>query len=94
MVPLEEMTAAEEQGAEAGYDVQTAQVGVVIRRFVERGGVEAGERGVTLDDLIPPRTTERATAARTFGALLALATGGDLRVQQAAPYGLITIRLP
>eukprot|EP00931_Biecheleriopsis_adriatica_P122790 TRINITY_DN97830_c0_g1_i1.p1 TRINITY_DN97830_c0_g1~~TRINITY_DN97830_c0_g1_i1.p1 ORF type:complete len:575 (+),score=193.21 TRINITY_DN97830_c0_g1_i1:106-1830(+) len=91
-VPLEEVFEGKE--AEVKYDLTTAQVGVVIKKFVERGGQEAGERGVLLDDLIPPASTDRVTAAKTFGSLLALATAGDLFVQQSTAYGPIAISVP
>jgi len=82
--------APEEAAAGDGpYDLQTAQVGVVLRRFIERAGTEA----VDLDDVIPPQVTEKATAARTFAALLVLCTGGDLRPVQTEPFGPITISL-
>lgn len=94
-LPLEEISAAEaKEDDEASYDLQTAQVAVVLRRFVQVSGSEASDRDVTLDDLIPPSSTERATAARTFAALLTLATAGDFRVVQHMPYGPIAVSLP
>ena len=56
------------------FDAQTAQIGAVIRHFVEEK-----DGPVMLDDLMPPSCTEKITAARTFGCLLGLATGGGLQ---------------
>lgn len=70
------------------FDVQTAQIGAVIRHFVEEK-----DGPVMLDDLMPPSCTEKITAARTFGCLLGLATGGGLQVYQELPYGPISIAL-
>lgn len=71
-----------------GFDAQTSQVGTTIRKFVEES-----EAPVMLDDLMPPSITDKVTAARTFGCLLALATGGGLQVHQDLPYGPISIAL-
>eukprot|EP00930_Biecheleria_cincta_P017747 TRINITY_DN14006_c0_g1_i1.p1 TRINITY_DN14006_c0_g1~~TRINITY_DN14006_c0_g1_i1.p1 ORF type:complete len:579 (+),score=128.50 TRINITY_DN14006_c0_g1_i1:247-1737(+) len=92
--PLEDLAVDEMADAEAPYDLQTSQVGIIIRRFVQRREAEGGDQDVLLDDLLPPGTTDRATAARTFGSLLALATGGDLRVRQSAPFSPIAVSLP
>ena len=74
--------AAEAAEAEVSpFDAQTAQVGLVIRRFVEKGPAN-------LDDLISPGYTQRATAARTFAALLALATGGGIQARSSATASL------
>ncbi len=72
-VSMEAMEAMEGKG----FDAQTSQVGTTIRKFVEES-----EAPVMLDDLMPPSVTDKVTAARTFGCLLALATGGGL---QAGP---------
>jgi len=84
----------EEAAGQCGpYDHQTAKVGAVLRHFIERGSSEAGNRGVTLDDIIPPGTTDKATAAKTFAAVLVLATAGDLRVMQPMAYGPIAMSI-
>ena len=62
---------------EEHFDVQTAQVGIVIRRFME-----ASDGPVLLEDLIPARCTEKVTAARTFACLLSLASGGGLQAPE------------
>jgi len=83
-VSMEAMEAMEGKG----FDAQTSQVGTTIRKFVEES-----EAPVMLDDLMPPSVTDKVTAARTFGCLLALATGGGLQVHQDLPYGPISIAL-
>jgi len=68
------------------YDQQTAQVDAVLRRALE------GASGrTTLDDVIPPTSTQKDIAARMFGAILTLATAGDLKVEQSKAYGPIEI---
>lgn len=71
------------------YDEQTAQVAGVIFRHVEESSGEA--RGLTFDDLLPPSVTDKATAARTFLAVLMIGTAGELRVKQEEAYGPIVI---
>ena len=72
-------------GSDGGHDVQTAQVGLLMRRYLTEHGSSF------LDDMMPPRTTGRSTAARAFSSLLALATGGGLLLQQEEPYGPIYV---
>jgi len=71
------------------YDSQTAQVAGVLRRSLAQHTGQALQ--MTLDDMIPPSSTDKAVAARTFSALLTLATAGELRVEQGFPYGPIVI---
>ena len=73
--------------SDGSHDVQTAQVGLLIRRYL----AEQGES--FLDDIMRPSDTTRNTAARAFSSLLALATGGGLLLQQEEPYGPIHISL-
>ena len=73
---------------EEHFDVQTAQVGLVIRRFME-----ASDGPVLLEDLIPARCTEKVTAARTFACLLSLASGGGLQVLQCY-FGVMVLSSP
>ena len=72
---------------DGSHDVQTAQVGLVMRRYLSEQG------NSFLDDIMQPSTTSRSTAARAFSSLLALATGGGLLLQQEEPYGPIYISL-
>jgi len=75
----------------AKYDPQTAKVAAVMRCYMAR---RDEDRATTLDDVIPPRSTvDRATAARTFAAVLVLATSGELNVMQPMPYGPIALSL-
>lgn len=91
MAMASEIVEAAEIGAkDEQFDAQTAQVGAVIRRFVESND---GDGPVLLENLIPPSCTGKDTAARTFACLLSLATGGGLQVQQDVPYGPISIAL-
>jgi len=77
---------AQRRGGVEHYDNQTKQVGQVIKRCLS-----SSPSGASLDDLLPPGSTDRATAARTFHALLALASGGEFSVGQVAPYMPISI---
>mmetsp|Transcript_19452 Transcript_19452/g.61078 ORF Transcript_19452/g.61078 Transcript_19452/m.61078 type:complete len:513 (-) Transcript_19452:58-1596(-) len=83
-------------GKDLPYDVQTAKIGAVLRSSLERAGTEgeASTRGVTLDDIVPLQGTDRATAAKTFAAVLVLATAGELKVMQPMPYGPIAMSWP
>jgi len=77
---------------EVRYDEQTAHVAGILHRYLERSADES--RKMTLDDLIPPSTTDKAVAARTFLAVLTLATAGDFHAEQMQPYGPISISEP
>merc|ERR1712176_612614 len=77
---------------EVKYDLQTAQVAGVLHRYMEKSA--NASRKMTLDDLIPPNSTDKEVAARTFLAVLTLATAGDFCTEQSMPYGAITISLP
>lgn len=77
------------KGEAPRYDDHTAKVGEVLRRYVAASA--GAERCITLDDMLPPGKTDRATAARTFHALLTLATAGELVVDQRAPYVPVAI---
>lgn len=84
---------ANAQGNEdAVCDLQTEQVGALVRGFLA-SAAKASQNVVEFADLIPPAATDKATAARSFGAVLALATAGRLTVNQTQPYGSITLSL-
>lgn len=75
----------------AKYDPQTAKVAAVMRSYIAQ---RDEDRAATLDDVIPPRSNvDRASAARTFLAVLVLATSGELNVMQPMPYGPIALSL-
>mmetsp|Transcript_104338 Transcript_104338/g.185521 ORF Transcript_104338/g.185521 Transcript_104338/m.185521 type:complete len:496 (-) Transcript_104338:28-1515(-) len=73
-------------GSEA-QDDRTAEVGGIIRSCLR--GYDS--RSATFDTLVPPGQADRATAACTFAALLALASAGELLVEQAEPYAAMVI---
>eukprot|EP00930_Biecheleria_cincta_P073196 TRINITY_DN60511_c0_g1_i1.p1 TRINITY_DN60511_c0_g1~~TRINITY_DN60511_c0_g1_i1.p1 ORF type:complete len:493 (-),score=107.88 TRINITY_DN60511_c0_g1_i1:228-1706(-) len=74
-------------GSVEAQDDRTAQVCDIIRSCMRTDG-----HGVlSFDHLVPPGQADRATAACTFASLLALATAGELTVQQAEPYASILI---
>mmetsp|Transcript_132249 Transcript_132249/g.382355 ORF Transcript_132249/g.382355 Transcript_132249/m.382355 type:complete len:469 (+) Transcript_132249:94-1500(+) len=77
------------RGAAPKYDEPTTKVGDVLRRYI--AATAGAERCITLDDLLPPGKTDKATAARTFHALLTLATAGEFVVDQHLPYVPIAI---
>jgi len=80
------------KGAQAlHYDAQTAQVGTVLRKYAE-ANAGAGRR-LTIDDLLPAAATESAIAAKTFHALLTLATAGEFVIEQKKPYSAIAFSL-
>lgn len=68
-------------------DDRTAEVGEIIKGCLRK---DAGE-STAFDYLVPPGSSDRATAACTFAALLALASAGELLVQQSAPFAQILI---
>lgn len=78
--------ATEAIGPEA-QDDRTAEVGEIIRGVLRSGGVP----GAAFEDLVPPGAADRATAACTFSALLALASAGEFVLAQSEPYGRILI---
>lgn len=78
------------EDVEKKYDEQTAQVASILHHYMEKTG--GNSRKVTLDDLIPPSTTDKEIAAKTFLAILTLATAGDLRAEQLQPYGPIGVQ--
>lgn len=81
-----------QEEVEAKYDTQTVQVAGILQRYMNQS---AGEnRKMTLDDLIPPSTTDKEVAARTFLAVLTLATAGDLCAEQMQAFGPITLSAP
>jgi len=68
-------------------DDRTAEVGEIIRSCLR----SEESRSATFDTLVPPGQADRATAACTFAALLALASAGELVVEQAKPYAAMVI---
>eukprot|EP00928_Gymnodinium_smaydae_P024836 TRINITY_DN19983_c0_g5_i1.p1 TRINITY_DN19983_c0_g5~~TRINITY_DN19983_c0_g5_i1.p1 ORF type:complete len:621 (+),score=151.76 TRINITY_DN19983_c0_g5_i1:173-1864(+) len=79
-----------------GCDPLAVEVGRILGHAVEQAAAVGETKGegtaaLTVDDVVPPSSTERAVAARTFHALLTLATAGELRVQQEVAYGPIAI---
>lgn len=85
-------TEAEAEGAnDAGYDAPTARVCAVLRRCVQAAEDGGAGRQLTFDDVAPPGTTDPASAARMFSALLTLATAGEFGVSQPVEYGPIRI---
>ncbi|CAK0796568.1 unnamed protein product, partial [Prorocentrum cordatum] len=87
-VPEQAGELAGELGPEA-QDERTAEVGRIIRNCLR-----ADPPTVAFHTLVPPGGADRATAASTFAAVLALASAGELRVQQDGPYGDIVISEP
>ena len=80
----------QEQAPNSGVEVQddrTAEVGDIIRKCLrsEANGV------ISFDTIMRPGQAERATAALTFAAVLALASAGELAVQQAEPFSSILL---
>ena len=80
----------QEHAPNSGVEVQddrTAEVGDIIRKCLrsEANGV------ISFDTIMRPGQAERATAALTFAALLALASAGELAVQQAEPFSSILL---
>lgn len=74
-------------GNAEAQDDRTAQVCDIVRSCLRTDG-----NGVlSFDHLVPPGQADRATAACTFASLLALATAGELSVEQAEPYASILI---
>ena len=67
-------------------DDRTAEIGQIILDCLQRDG-----HSTEFEKLVPPGEAERATAALTFTALLALASAGDLYVQQTQPFGTIVV---
>mmetsp|Transcript_120572 Transcript_120572/g.191169 ORF Transcript_120572/g.191169 Transcript_120572/m.191169 type:complete len:544 (+) Transcript_120572:70-1701(+) len=80
-----------DEDVEVKYDAQTKQVADILHRYMARSSGES--RAMTLDDLIPPATTDKDVAAKTFLAVLTLATAGDFSVEQTLPFGPIAISL-
>eukprot|EP00440_Ansanella_granifera_P025497 gb/GFBE01027689.1/.p1 GENE.gb/GFBE01027689.1/~~gb/GFBE01027689.1/.p1 ORF type:complete len:507 (+),score=134.93 gb/GFBE01027689.1/:1-1521(+) len=74
-------------GAVEAQDDRTAEVGEIIRTCMRNDGSHAA----AFDNLVPPGQADRATAACTFAAILALASAGELFVQQVEPYAPIII---
>lgn len=73
-------------GAEA-QDSRTGEVLEIIRGCLRSSGL----RSASFDEIVPPCDVDRATAACTFAALLALASACELRLEQATPYGRIEV---
>jgi len=91
--PVEAERAQESFGRDLPCDPQTLKIGKVLCRFLESGSAEAENRAVTFDDILPPQSTDQVTAAKTFAAVLVLATAGELGVLQPMPYGPIAMAL-
>eukprot|EP00931_Biecheleriopsis_adriatica_P004204 TRINITY_DN105908_c0_g1_i1.p1 TRINITY_DN105908_c0_g1~~TRINITY_DN105908_c0_g1_i1.p1 ORF type:complete len:521 (-),score=126.62 TRINITY_DN105908_c0_g1_i1:71-1561(-) len=68
-------------------DDRTAEVGEIIRRCLR----DDAKHVAAFDHLVPPGGSDRATAACTFAAILALASAGELVVKQSEPYAPILI---
>ena len=67
-------------------DDRTAEVGQIILDCLRRDG-----HSTEFEKLVPPGEADRTTAALTFTALLALASAGDLYVQQMQPFSSIVV---
>lgn len=74
-------------GAPEAQDDRTAEVGEIIKGCLRSSGLGTA----SFHELVPPGAADRATAACTFSALLALASAGELRAVQTEPYGKISI---
>ena len=68
-------------------DDRTAEVGEIIRKCLR--GAKKGV--ISFDTIMRPGQSDRTTAALTFTALLALASAGELAVQQAEPFSAIML---
>eukprot|EP00929_Paragymnodinium_shiwhaense_P062837 TRINITY_DN31389_c0_g1_i1.p1 TRINITY_DN31389_c0_g1~~TRINITY_DN31389_c0_g1_i1.p1 ORF type:complete len:530 (-),score=149.57 TRINITY_DN31389_c0_g1_i1:111-1700(-) len=89
---VDDQAGAKMDNIDAKYDMTAAKVGSVFKRVL--GKCKKASEQVCFDDMAPPSNTEKAVAARTFHALLTLATAGDFAVAQELPYGPIGISLP
>ena len=77
--PLQDVGKVEAQ------DDRTAEVGEMIRQCLATGGGRMSFEGLV------PLHTDRSTAGLTFAALLALASAGELQVQQTRPFEAIVL---
>lgn len=68
-------------------DDRTAEVGDIIRKCLR--GAKNGV--ISFDSIMRPGQQERTTAALTFASVLALASAGELSVQQAEPFSAIML---
>lgn len=68
-------------------DDRTAEVGDIIRKCLR--GAKNGV--ISFDLIMRPGQQERTTAALTFASVLALASAGELSVQQAEPFSAIML---
>ena len=68
-------------------DDRTAEVGDIIRKCLR--GAKNGV--ISFDSIMRPGQQERTTAALTFASVLALASAGELSVQQAEPFFAIML---
>ena len=68
-------------------DDRTAEVGDIIRKCLR--GAKTGV--ISFDNIMRPGQQERTTAALTFASVLALASAGELSVQQAEPFSAIML---
>eukprot|EP00438_Fugacium_kawagutii_P030284 Skav225214 [mRNA] locus=scaffold1041:248632:249864:- [translate_table: standard] len=85
-LPEDDMKLGGFGNAEAQDDL-TAGVGDLIRECLRSHGKGA----ISFDTIMRPGHVERTHAALTFAALLALASAGELAVQQAEPYAAIML---
>jgi len=76
-------------GGAAAQDARTAQVGRIVLDCLNGPG-----SSIIFSDLAPVAGTDKATAACTFAALLALTTANRLHVNQERPYEHIRITAP
>mmetsp|Transcript_45457 Transcript_45457/g.89972 ORF Transcript_45457/g.89972 Transcript_45457/m.89972 type:complete len:555 (-) Transcript_45457:67-1731(-) len=73
-------------GAEA-QDSRTTEVLEIIRGCLRSSGLQSA----AFHEIVPPGDVDRATAACTFAALLALASARELTLEQTTPYGQIDV---
>jgi len=76
--------------AAEAQDDRTHEVGNIIRGCLQSNGATTA----AFHEFVPPGIVDRATAACTFAAILALTSAGEFTIKQAEPYGCITISVP
>ncbi|KAI8962649.1 Rec8 like protein-domain-containing protein [Daldinia sp. FL1419] len=97
-----EAGAGEKKDAWSGFDIEGANFLAFMDSAIRENGerlededFDVNRRWVTFDDVFGPRETPRATAAQAFYHILALATKGELDVQQDGepnePFGNIWV---